>query len=245
MPFISSFLIFESQIGIFFGDEIANSNRYDASVVEALAEKTIARDINKRSNHRRSTIDVMVSSSWRREIVILQILMLTSQTSSAWMGSYSKTCQRRGGTTSLLLNPFGHQESNNISVNRRKLISLLPTIAITTTLPNTAEAKCKPSNELINARMQLDLAVQASQSWVDAEEIANDALLDEKNLLSALKSCNNNTSRGDEVISKVLESVKKMRSIVAKEGKNTDDAMTFMKYGTSARTAVDSYLNSD
>ena len=78
--------------------------------------------------------------------------------------------------------------------------------------------------------MQLDLAVQASQSWIDAEEIANDTQLDEENLLSALKSCQNDTSTGDEVISKVLESVKKMRSIVAKEGKNTDDAMTFMRY---------------
>ena len=69
----------------------------------------------------------------------------------------------------------------------RKLISLLTTVAITTSslIPNTAEAKCKPSNELINARMQLDLAVQASQSWVDAEEIANDTQLDEKNLISA------------------------------------------------------------
>jgi len=164
------------------------------------------------------------------------------------MGSYSKTCQRRCGTTSLLLNPFGHQESDNISAHRRKLISLLPSsIVITTTLslPNIAEAKCKPSNELINARMQLDLAVQASQSWVDAEEIANDTQLDEENLLRALKSCQNDSSREDEVISTVLESVKKMRSIVAKEGKNTDDAMTFMRYGTSARAAVDSYMSSD
>ena len=161
------------------------------------------------------------------------------------MGSYSKTYHTRGGTTTLKLDPFG-LESNNISAHRRKLISLLPTIAITSSLPNTAEAKCKPSNELINTRMQLDLAVQASQSWVDAEEIANDSLLDEDNLLNALKSCQNDTqSRGDEVISKVLESVKKMRSIVAKEGKNTDDAMTFMRYGTSARTAVDSYMDSD
>jgi len=170
------------------------------------------------------------------------------------MGGYSKTCQRRGGTTSLLLNPFGRQESDDISLsNRRKLISLLPSsIVITTTLSilpnNIAEAKCKPSNELINTRMQLDLAVQASQSWVDAEEIANDTQLDEENLLRALKSCNNNTSQssgGDEIILKVLESVKKMRSIVAKEGKNTDDAMTFMRYGTSARAAVDSYMSSD
>ena len=146
-----------------------------------------------------------------------------------------------------MLNQFG-QELDDISNYRRKLISLLPpTIAITMSLslPNKAQAKCKPSNELINARMQLDLAVQASQSWIDAEEIANDTLLDEENLLSALKSCQNDTSRGEEVISKVLESVKKMRSIVSKEGKNTDDAMTFMKYGTSARTAVDSYMNSD
>ena len=161
------------------------------------------------------------------------------------MTSYSHT-HTRGSTATLNLNEFD-QESNDISAHRRKLISLLTTVAITTSslIPNTAEAKCKPSNELINARMQLDLAVQASQSWVDAEEIANDTQLDEKNLLNALKSCQNNSSRGDEVISTVLESVKKMRSIVAKEGKTTDDAMTFMKYGTSARTAVDSYMNSD
>lgn len=216
--------------------------------IEAVAEKTIARDSNKRSNHLRSTIDVMVSSSWRRGIVILLqvfIFMLTLQTSSAWMGSYSKTYHTRGGTTTLKLDPFG-LESNNISAHRRRLISLLPTIVITSSLlPNTAEAKCKPSNELINTRMQLDLAVQASQSWVDAKEIANDTQLDEENLLRALKSCQNDTSKGDEVISTVLESVKKMRSIVAKEKKTTDDAMTFMRYGTSARTAVDSYLNSE
>ena len=176
---------------------------------------------------------------------IILIVSLTSQTSSAWVTSYSNT-HTRGSTATLNLNEFD-QESNDISAHRRKLISLLTTVAITTSslIPNTAEAKCKPSNELINARMQLDLAVQASQSWVDAEEIANDTQLDEKNLLSALRSCQNTQSRGDEVISTVLESVKKMRSIVAKEGKTTDDAMTFMRYGTSARTAVDSYMNSD
>ena len=175
-----------------------------------------------------------MSSSWRREIVILlQIFVLTSST-SAWV-SYSNNCHTRGGTTTLKSDPYG-QESDDTIVNRRRLmISLLPSIAIITSssIPK-AEAKCKPSNELINARMQLDLAVQASQSWVDAEEIANDTQLDEENLLSALKSCQNNTSRGEEVISTVLKSVKKMRSIVAKRGKTTDDAMTFMRYGTSA-----------
>ena len=178
---------------------------------------------------------------------LILILIISISQTSAWVtSSSSNTCHTRGGTTTLKLDPFG-QESDDISVNRRKLISLLPsTIAITSSLPSsTAEAKCKPSNELINTRMQLDLAVQASQSWVDAEEIANDTLLDEVNLLRALKSCQNNNSRGDEVISKVIESVKKMRDIVSKEGKTTDDAMTFMRYGTSARTAVDSYMNSD
>jgi hypothetical protein len=126
---------------------------------------------------------------------------------------------------------------------RRRLMALLPSIAIMATsfAPMAATAEnCQPSQALLDARMQLDLAVQASQSWDDAEEIANDPLLDEDNLLRALGSCQ--SASRDLVTATVLESVRKMRDIVTKQGKTTEDAMTFMKYGTSARTAVDSYL---
>ena len=186
--------------------------------------------------------------SWRGGIVVviwqsILLLTLTSQ-SSAWV-IYSNRCRR--STTTLMLDSSFGQESDGLVLGRRLMIALLPSlIAMTSCIP-TVEAKCKPSNELLDARMQLDLAVQASQSWNDAEEIANDPLLDEVNLLRALRSCqdtsSSSSSRGDQVTLTVLESVKKMRSIIAKEGKTAEEAMTFMKYGTSARTAVDSYIN--
>ena len=192
-----------------------------------------------------------MSWSWRGGIVVviwqsILLLTLTSQ-SSAWV-IYSNRCRR--STTTLMLDSSFGQESDGLVLGRRLMIALLPSsIAMTSCcIPTTVEAKCKPSNELLDARMQLDLAVQASQSWNDAEEIANDPLLDEVNLLRALRSCqdtssSSSSSRGDQVTSTVLESVKKMRSIIAKEGKTAEEAMTFMKYGTSARTAVDSYIN--
>jgi hypothetical protein len=84
------------------------------------------------------------------------------------------------------------------------MIALLPSlIAMTSCIP-TVEAKCKPSNELLDARMQLDLAVQASQSWNDAEEIANDPLLDEVNLLRALRSCQDTSSSSSSSSSQEL-----------------------------------------
>eukprot|EP00581_Thalassiosira_minuscula_P007458 CAMPEP_0183710290 /NCGR_PEP_ID=MMETSP0737-20130205/6060_1 /TAXON_ID=385413 /ORGANISM="Thalassiosira miniscula, Strain CCMP1093" /LENGTH=230 /DNA_ID=CAMNT_0025938525 /DNA_START=238 /DNA_END=930 /DNA_ORIENTATION=+ len=162
----------------------------------------------------------------------------------ASIGGYSKYSGSRRTITAQLPSRRRRRQTCGIAgagtvVDRRRLIALLPPIAVASFVP-TAVANCKPNAALLDARMQLDLAVQASQAWDDAAEIANDPLLDEDNLLRALESCQD-PSR-DRVTATVLESVRKMRDIVAKEGKTTEDAMTFMKFGTSARTAVDSYL---
>lgn len=204
----------------------------------------------------------MASWSPRRGGTAVAWLILISR-SSAWV-SYSTSTTCRDGLTTLLFDPCGRgsahdcenvgivpattahcstTEADGLVVRRRRMmIALLPSIAMASFVPSTAGAKCQPSEALLDARMQLDLAVQASQAWDDAAEIANDPLLDEDNLLRALGSCQNQNTSRDRVTATVLESVRKMRDIVAKQGKTTEDAMTFMKYGTSARTAVDSYL---
>lgn len=142
--------------------------------------------------------------------------------------------------------PDGDGDDAAPSHRRRLLARLLPlagAVPPPLLLPTPASAaKCRPSRALVDARARLDLAVQASQSWDDAVEIANDPLLDESSIVGAFGAGCEGKSR-DEVRETVVVSVGKMRDLLEKKDKTTEDAITFMNIGTGARTAVDAYFS--
>jgi len=107
---------------------------------------------------------------------------------------------------------------------------------------------------LEDARSQLDLAVQASsvQAFQDAAELSNDVLLDQDTLEQAFESCGSGSgiqSGVDESSSSLdrttsLQAIIEFRQQLNKPSKlSTEEAMASMKYGTSARAAMDGFLN--
>mmetsp|Transcript_45006 Transcript_45006/g.66250 ORF Transcript_45006/g.66250 Transcript_45006/m.66250 type:complete len:261 (+) Transcript_45006:99-881(+) len=108
--------------------------------------------------------------------------------------------------------------------------------------------KACPQSQLLDARSQLDLAVQASsvQAWTDAALIANDSALDETNLLAAFEACTQKQEKSTPAIvtspKVVLDAVRDLRAQLGKNKLTTEDAMAVMKYGTIGRVTLDAYL---
>uniref|UniRef100_A0A7S4K4U9 Uncharacterized protein n=1 Tax=Odontella aurita TaxID=265563 RepID=A0A7S4K4U9_9STRA len=112
-----------------------------------------------------------------------------------------------------------------------------------------AAPSCRPPHELLDARAQLDLAVQASsvQAWSDAADVAGDPLLDGSSLTSFFDSCRGGDDAGDSLERKrlrmdALKAVRRLREELSRTGLTTEEAMAVMKYGTGARVAIDSYF---
>ena len=104
---------------------------------------------------------------------------------------------------------------------------------------------CTPSLKLLDARTQLDLAVQASsvQAWADAAELVQDSSLDEQSLRLLFDTCENETNnQRQQLQASVLEAIRNMRELLSSKLLSTEDAMAVMKYGTNARVALDDYF---
>lgn len=115
---------------------------------------------------------------------------------------------------------------------------------------------CQPPKKLLGTlsetRSQIDLAVQACsvQAFSSAAEIVNDKLLDSSSLNVLFDSCNNPSftqqqqESGGVVISDILlQSIERMRTkLNSTSGSSltTEDAMDVMRYGTTARSSMDS-----
>jgi hypothetical protein len=107
-----------------------------------------------------------------------------------------------------------------------------------------AEPLCKPTEKLSDARAQIDMAVQASsvQAFSSAAELANDPLLDASSLEALVgESCR--SAGGDDVVSEILRSVDSLRSTLNRPtALTTEDVKDVMRYGTTARSGIDSLL---
>ena len=120
-----------------------------------------------------------------------------------------------------------------------------------------------PQQTLEDARTQLDLAVQASsvQAWSDAADIIRDEILDDNTLEKAFQeaviACNSSSTSSSlgpslkEYQSTCIVGIKKIRNILLSSSSSqqsktsslaTEDAMAVMRYGTSARVALDLFL---
>lgn len=126
---------------------------------------------------------------------------------------------------------------------RRAFLSVLASgAAVIPTFVIAAETYCDRSSSkerLSDTRDQIDMAVQASsvQAFSSALELVNDPLLDPISLRSVLCSTRDATF--------VTESIESMRTILGKTNGGalaTEDAMAVMKYGTTARSTIDSML---
>jgi len=108
-----------------------------------------------------------------------------------------------------------------------------------------AEPLCKPTEKLSDARAQIDMAVQASsvQAFSSAAELANDPLLDASSLEALVgESCRSGGSGGD-LVSEILRSVESLRSTLNRPtALTTEDVKDVMRYGTTARSGIDSLL---
>jgi hypothetical protein len=114
------------------------------------------------------------------------------------------------------------------------------------------------SQKLSDTRAQIDMAVQASsvQAFSAATEIANDALLDSSALKTLILelSCKNKSNSQQDLfgdsgdndssgvsISEILQSVENMRSTLNSPNTlTTEDVKDVMRYGTTARSGIDS-----
>eukprot|EP00536_Pseudo-nitzschia_multiseries_P009537 jgi/Psemu1/288530/fgenesh1_pg.269_\ len=118
---------------------------------------------------------------------------------------------------------------------------------------------CRPSKsqleKLSDTRAQIDMAVQASsvQAFQSAAELASDPLLDEslfKELLRSV-SCENNPSLSKQleengVFLDILKSVANMQKTLNGSSTSkltTEDAMAVMRYGTNARSTIDTIFS--
>mmetsp|Transcript_6275 Transcript_6275/g.8870 ORF Transcript_6275/g.8870 Transcript_6275/m.8870 type:complete len:220 (+) Transcript_6275:21-680(+) len=128
--------------------------------------------------------------------------------------------------------------------------SIFPTMMMVI-VPDKAVASSSSSScsTLEDARSQLDLAVQASsvQAFQDAAEILNDGILDRESLEKAFDSCGGGTDSRDSNDNSnrniSLAAVTDFRKQLNQPTKlSTEDAMASMKYGTSARLAMDTFL---
>ena len=120
---------------------------------------------------------------------------------------------------------------------------------------------CHPTEQqrekLSEARAQIDMAVQASsvQAFQSATELVNDPLLDASslNILLGNISCENNPSLSrllgeNGVISDLLQSIANMQKQLNSSNNSsskltTEDAMAVMRYGTNARSTLDSIFS--
>ncbi len=138
-------------------------------------------------------------------------------------------------------------------------------------VPTTAPSGCVPER-LRAARSQLDLSVQASsvQAWAEAAEMAEDEALEPRALQAALDACaNERTACASGAVASVEELRGALRRLAARGAAggsgavvggavvggavvggaagssgapSADEAMRAMRYGTSARSALDEYL---
>ena len=102
------------------------------------------------------------------------------------------------------------------------------------------------STLLLDARTQLDLAVQASsvQAWPEAAEVADDPLLKTERLRAALDACSDSSAYKEEVTGRVEELTALLHTLGAKtSGAANEEAMRAMRLGTSARSAFDALLS--
>mmetsp|Transcript_2785 Transcript_2785/g.6228 ORF Transcript_2785/g.6228 Transcript_2785/m.6228 type:complete len:212 (+) Transcript_2785:223-858(+) len=110
---------------------------------------------------------------------------------------------------------------------------------------------CRPPSEelskrLSDTRSQIDMAVQASsvQAFSSAAEIVNYPLLEQSSLdVLLVESCGgkNRDDGSGGVVSEILLSVEKMRTTLNSQDRlTTEDAMAVMRYGTTARSGIDS-----
>jgi hypothetical protein len=144
--------------------------------------------------------------------------------------------------------------SKHLNNRRSTLAQMLGCASSSTLMWNVAEAAdttCNPPSSVLDARSQLDLAVQASsvQAWSDAAEIVQDESLDERNLVDAFQNGGYCNKEGGEMLqaqleTSILDAISSMKQLLASSNKkmSTEDAMAVMKYGTSARVAIDSYF---
>mmetsp|Transcript_18398 Transcript_18398/g.42237 ORF Transcript_18398/g.42237 Transcript_18398/m.42237 type:complete len:204 (-) Transcript_18398:71-682(-) len=109
--------------------------------------------------------------------------------------------------------------------------------------------------KLSDTRAQIDMAVQASsvQAFQSAAELTSDPLLDESSLSELLGSvaCEKNPSLSKRLgengaFSEILESIANMKKTL-NGGSNskltTEDAMAVMRYGTNARSNLDTIFS--
>ena len=155
--------------------------------------------------------------------------------------------------------------SNTHSQRRRNFLSSVA-VLLASTAPPTVAADASPSNSdsdsessslcrpptkkllktLSDTRSQIDMAVQASsvQAFDSAAEFVNDKLLDSSSLgVLFADSCNNNNQQpsGGDVVPVILQSIERMRSkLNSGSSLTTEDAMDVMRYGTTARSSMDS-----
>jgi len=134
------------------------------------------------------------------------------------------------------------------TTDRRTLIkSLLAVTVASVPTPASSRTGRRPCRSLEDARTQLDLAVQASsvQALQDAKELINDSSLDESSLIRAFELCPNPnapkmTPNNRET---ATVSVQKFRTLLNQStALQTEDTMAAMRFGTSARVAVDAQL---
>mmetsp|Transcript_6515 Transcript_6515/g.14287 ORF Transcript_6515/g.14287 Transcript_6515/m.14287 type:complete len:204 (-) Transcript_6515:172-783(-) len=131
-----------------------------------------------------------------------------------------------------------------------------PTIVSAADEQTSDDALCpqppkKQLKKLSDTRSQIDMAVQASsvQAWSSAAEIVNDPLLDASSLSMLLDSCSSVGGTGsnsrEQRAADILQAIASMRdSLNGQEKVTTEDAMAIMKYGTSARSNLDTLFES-
>lgn len=133
------------------------------------------------------------------------------------------------------------------------MVSLVIPISSAFLVPSSSSATdvsskaCIMSKNLLEARSQIDLAVQASsvQAWSDASDAVSDKVLDVSSLTSYFDLCNLTSQNGSEkkqLREDALTAVANLREELSKSDLSTENAMAVMKYGTSARIAIDSYF---